>query len=270
MPAKKIVDFSSWGELLEYAARTPKFNGGLCSRKSSDNWWSGTPNFDAAVNVARNGWMDAEKKTAKLTAALFDKVSSLVKREYYSYDVTGLDFDMGLLMDGRPECWVKEETKTEDTQGRILRVVFNGFYSAGVDADVLIARGAAVSALIELLEFSGTRVEVVHHTPFRDIIQFRTVIKTADQPLDIGRLAFAVGHRSMFRRIMFSCLEQNPAERTADGGRYGMPHQLDAEHQGDIYIDCAGYGDPQWENPEIAQQWIVAQLKKQGVEIALQ
>jgi hypothetical protein len=124
------------------------------------------------------------------------------------------------------------------------------------------------------LEYAGNRCEVVHHCPFNsthaDIqhsaIDFKTVIKTADQPLDLSRLMFAVGHPSMFRRIMFACLEQNPVEH-AKVRNYGQSVPVHESYHGDIYLDSMGYGDPQWTSPASAQEWILAQLKAQGVHV---
>ncbi len=265
----KTVTFASWSEMLDYCRRTPAWDQ-CSSRKESIEYegWSGTASFDAAMRLAELGWPDATAKATALTAALVDKVSSLMEHERITYDVTGRDFDVSMMLTGEPEHWSDTETViAEGPSTRILRMVVNGFVSCGVSTDVIIARGAAIAALIATLELSGFRVEVIQHTPFKQI-GFRTPIKSADQPLDLDRLIFAVGHPSMFRRLMFSALEHNPTERAKDK-HYGNSDcaRLGAEYEGDLYISYAGYRDPQWTNTETAAKWILDQAKLQGVTL---
>jgi hypothetical protein len=220
------------------------------------------------MRLAEYGWTDATARATELTSALIDKVTSLVERERTTYDVTGRDFDVSMYLSGEPEHWYDFETLiTEGQSTRIIRMVINGFVSCGVDTDVIIARGSAIAALIATLEVSGFRVEVTHHTPFKRI-GFRTIIKSADQPLDLDRLIFAVGHPSMFRRLMFSALEHNPQERASDR-HYGHSDcaNIGPENEGDLYIAYAGYDDPQWTNTESAARWVLDQAKAQGVTL---
>lgn len=269
----KTVTFTSWSDMLDYCRRTPPMpaDAHQASRAGTRSFTE-TESFDAAMRLAELGWPEATAKAAALTAALVDKVSSLMEHDRITYDVTGRDFDVSMMLTGEPEHWSDTETViTEGPSTRILRIVVNGFVSAGVSTDVIIARGAAIAALIATLELSGFRVEVIHRTPFHcsstklDVI---TPIKSADQPLDLDRLIFAVGHPSMFRRLMFSALEHNPAERT-HLTTYGKSNcTIDQADQGDLYIGQTGYGDPQWTNTETAAKWVLDQAKSQGVTLA--
>ncbi len=269
----KTVTFTSWSEMLDYARRTPPMpaDGHQASRSvgSDREEWTGTYSFDGAMRLAELGWPEATAKATALTAALVDKVSSLMEHDRITYDVTGRDFDVSMMLTGEPEHWSDTETVvTDGPSTRILKMVINGFVSCGVDNDVIIARGAAIAALIATLELSGFRVEVIHRTPFHCSsakLDFVTPIKSADQPLDLDRLIFAVGHPSMFRRLMFSSLEHNPAERKHLDS-YGKSNcTIDQDDQGDLYIAQTGYGDPQWTNTETAAKWVLAQAKAQGV-----
>ena len=264
---KKLIEFGSWGELIDYAARVPTVTAKSeqHSRFVRDDDWYGTPDFPAALNLALNGWTDAETKARTLSSVLFNKVSSLVEHDYPVSDIEGVDIEMGAYTRGEPECWTRFEKVMEEGEGKIARIVFNGFFSAGINHDVIIARGAAVAALVDLLEYSGTRCEVIYHCPFNDPIHFRTLIKSADQPLDLSRLMFAVGHPSMFRRIMFSALEHNPERESLS--LYGLPYELHESQRGDVYLGCAGFPDVQWKDTESAQAWIIAELKSQGVDV---
>ena len=59
---------------------------------------------------------------------------------------------MAAFCKGEPEVWQRWERVTEQGQGnKIVKIVINGFYCAGIDHAAIIARGAVISALIELL-----------------------------------------------------------------------------------------------------------------------
>jgi hypothetical protein len=258
----QLKDFNSWTELVDYAALKPKT---FCktSRDSSIGWAGSS--FADALNMVRYGWHDAGLTAVNLSSAYFTKLSGMVKHENITYDVTGDCLDVAAYVSGEPEYWQKFEDSFENGPGDVIRIVYNGFFSSGIDGEVIQARGAALVALIQLLEFSGKRTEIVYHVPFTDRMHFRATLKASGDELDVSRLMFAVAHQAMFRRIAFSLYEQHPKEHSSS---YGQPYELDKAYQGDIYIPCASYYDEQWTSPDKAQKWILEELAKQGIDIS--
>jgi hypothetical protein len=264
-PAEVLIEFLTWGELLEYAQREPQVSAATSREYAIRDDWFGA-SWEGALKLAFEGWHEAEQKARAISEPLFDKISTLIQKDSIVYDVEGIGIDIGEYVKGEPECWQRIETHIVQGQGnRILRLVMNGFFSAGVKQDVIIARGATVAALVELLEYAGNRVEVVWHCPFNRGADFRAIVKAADQDLDMGRLMFAMAHPAMFRRIGFACLEQIPSQWISS---YGSPTELhESVHKADIYLPCMGYGDRQWTSPEFAQKYILDKIKEQGVSI---
>lgn len=234
--------------------------------------WSGTETFEEALKIAREGWPEGRNKALSLSSTLFDKISTLIEKPDLIYDVEGNDYDLGLYLKGEPECWMKYQTQVVEGQGtKIIKLVFNTATSAGVSSRIMIAKGAAIAALTELLEYSGRRVELIECTRQSTELEWYVPLKFADQPLDIDRIIFALAHPANYRRIGFSIMEQSEqmkkAGHTGDGwGGYGMPMNID-EHGGDIYIPCSLYGESQWESIENTKIWLLEQLHKQGVPI---
>jgi hypothetical protein len=123
----------------------------------------------------------------------------------------------------------------------IVRIGFETVVSAGEQVDSIMRRGAAIGALIDALESHNIRCEVT--AVARDCkcyamgdetagyVLFETIIKAAEAPLDLDRLAFAVAHPSMLRRITFAVLETLPAnirKHIGVPGPYGSVIESDA------------------------------------------
>ena len=78
--------------------------------------------------------------------------------------------------------------------------------------EAMIRKGAAVVALIDQIERSGQRVELIAtqisktHRQYDEQHIFITV-KQPDEPLDLDRISFAVAHPSMLRRVCFRIME---------------------------------------------------------------
>lgn len=271
----KTVMFTSWSDMLDYVRRTPPTsNWDAKSRLATEQRerFTQTSSFDAAMRLAELGWPEATAKATALTSAMVDKVTSLVEHERITYDVTGRDFDVSMMLTGEPEHWSNTETViTTGTSTRILKLVINTAVSSAVDTDVIIARGSAIAALVAVLELSGFRVEIEMTSPFADqnrkvLINFVIPVKSADQPLDLDRLIFAAAHPSMERRLMFSALEHNVDERNALRN-YGWPTEVPKANQGDIYIGHSSSEDDQWTRTETAARWVLDQAKAQGVTL---
>lgn len=232
--------------------------------------WSGTSNFNAAVELARRGWPEGAAKVKAISAATITKVTSLMDETQILMDVSGLDFDMGAYMSGQPEHWMTEHTETvEGRANRHVRVVFNYGALGDVSGEVKIAKGAAVAALVACLEAAGNRVELIGATLTTDhsagVLQTYTMLKAADQPLDIDRIAFALVNPAMQRKLHFAIRESLDWFCVGGGDEVGASDDIPiGPERGDIYIG-AGRGGVQWTDSTKMQAWVIEQLEKQGV-----
>lgn len=286
--ATHYYEYADWADFVDHAAtRESRIDfgpAGPASRRAVTGWqatWYGTGTFDAALKLARVGWPEGETLARAYSLALVDRVSNLIERPEYVYDVEGDGVDIGRYVEGEPECWLRQETRIVHGPGRRLyRIVLNVAALCTVSSDVLRARGATTAALAELLELAGhgvaiELVDVSQAFSAADRAVFRVPLKAADQPMDLSRLIYAMAHESCLRRLAFSIMEAFPAKlakalEVKGGGSYGKPGPLRADERehGDIYIDAGTVPSEVWSDPQRAVAWVISTLREQGVSVA--
>lgn len=279
--------FETWGEFVEYVRQTPLKNQyDHFASITGDYSFTGTASYAEALKIAEEGWEQGRDQALKLAQPLINKLVQFIERPDIVYDVEGNGYDIGRFCSDDPECAIKMENEIVEVPAspRLIRIVFDNLASGGIEKEILTAKGAAVAALIELLEFAGNRVELinlVHATAINrsgPIAFMKSVIvKAFDQPLDMGRIIFAIAHPSMMRRLGFRVAELgSPAmqKRTHVGSGYGYPAgpeqaRLLTEYNltPDIYFSAAGLYDKQWRNEAATQKWVLETLKAQGVNV---
>jgi hypothetical protein len=278
-----VVTFDTWGAFLKQAEVQGEGcppGQSLASRDEYEHYdsWSGTRNFAEAVKLARDGWKEGEEKVRALSRRIEARLIHRIVREDVNYDVEGMMFDVARYLEGEPEHWTRMEESTMQADAyRHVKIMVSMSASCGVRAETIIARGAAIAALIELLEYADHRVELwicdtlsshkdggvsggaIHQRYIR--------VKAYDQPLEPARVAFALAHPSTFRRLDFSLIEQSKVA-TRLGSGYGVP--VDApksvREEASLYLGrMQGWQHAEWSSPEYAEAWVLAELAKQGV-----
>lgn len=279
--------FDYWSEFVNHVATghsdmDPKERS---SRKTARDF-NHVVSFDEAVKLAQDGWVWGEAKARNLSDNMFAKLSKTIERWDLSYDMQGAALDVGRFLHNDPECFQNfEPTYVEGPGHRLVHIVFNCSVSAGIARDVIIARGALTAALTQLLEYAGHSVQIdvvsgiTGHraksnrfsNTFNDF-ELWVRVKDYGQPLDLSVVIFALAHPAMLRCLEFSFLEtlsdgmRKMLNVTRHGG-YGTPAEIDRERRGDIYIHSGHLHKVQWLNEHTARNWIVDELKKQGVDI---
>lgn len=267
------MQFATWGEWMEYC-KLP-LPGDVYTKSSKDNDldFNMGASWEDAVRFGEYGWPDGLKKITPLRDALVTKLANLVPVNIPYYHVTGRFFDVPSVLEGCPEQWIDYDEEISDSF-KAVTIVVNGSYSCGVSTDVVLARGACVAALVDLLEITNTRCNVVLEMGFatstyqNSLASCRINIKTFDQPLDLNRLAFALAHAASFRRLGFKFLEQHPEYHRELGTWYGYPGEVPENRRGNIYIEQMQWSDKnQWQDVSFAKQWVIDQLKRQGIDV---
>jgi hypothetical protein len=136
---------------------------------------------------------------------------------------------------------------------------------ANVSADSFFARGAAAVTLIEALERAGFRVQVDMISLTTDgaagRVRLACRLKLPGEVVPLDKLAFCFAHPALHRRLNF-------ALRLKHAGWIGGSIDVPVEERGDISIDAADTRSNQsWLDATKAQQWVIAQLARQGVRI---
>jgi hypothetical protein len=119
--------------------------------------------------------------------------ASMGSSEDVMADVCGIDYDMGEMLAGNPECW----QSIQIADAPVYHIAVNPSSHFTSNLRTLVMRGAALCAIIDLLESRGSRMSIEYcygesfaGTPRKtDRWHYRLVLKQPDQPLDMRRIA---------------------------------------------------------------------------------
>jgi len=239
------------------------------SSRKEDRDWTGTATYEEAADLALNGWHEGVKRLTDLRDELMAEIGALVPEPMPIHDVEGYDVDVAAYLSGEPESMIN---MMDFEQGnRQIRVLVNLSAHAGRTRESLMMRGLLAAGVVDSLEAMGHRVtlDVVSIHKSRENIAMLAHVKRASDVLDLERMAFAVGHPSMLRRINFAMMEARPKHRReAIGvpGGYGQPSDdyqncVPKEYHPDLYI---GTGNEAETMSEVRDS-IIDYLKKGGV-----
>ena len=247
-------EFGSWTEFLAYVENTPPVWGTyLRASNKSGSTFSGVASFQAALDLAHNGWPEGRDK---LVAAMATTNKPRGTRHQVTYDVGGSLPDIARYVAGDPEYMI---TFGEDTVSRkpVVRIVFNAGASAYVRAETIINRGAATLSYADELETAGYSVEIYlvmvsEAGNSRYTVQFP--IKLAGEAMDLDRMAFVMAHPALLRRLIFRAFECRPESKfmNAYTSTYGIPSRpTKDELEGGGYVpEIGGLGVGDWSTME--------------------
>jgi len=246
--------------------------------KASPYWdlstgWARTREYAGAA-----GWPEGAAKIRSYTDRWIPQLASLVSLPVYTPDIHGEYFDVGVIMSGEPEHWYQPEASDAIISGRGLvhRVVVNLSASSCIDAPELVRRGAAVAALVAVLEATGAAVEVVVCAVIgapgnsRRTCDISLTLKQASDALDLDRLALVAVHPAGLRRLWFRLWESLLTDEQRDAydvrldGGYGQPVDRPADEQGDVYSPAMSRTAGAFATDAGAEAWVADQLRKLG------
>ena len=275
-------NFKTWGEFVTLAEQgmSELAMGSRSSRNNGRHWTGNT--FAEAVKEAREGWPEGSNRINRSLEILQSHIPSTAKVQEVAYSQVGPGtLDMGRYIMGHPApyvTWVESEANSQ-ASGGIIRISMNVSSSGGVDKESLFNQGATVCMLIDLLERGNKRVElevVMGSGPRNDrhsINITRVMVKNANDPLDMDRIAFATANAGMYRRLGFSLMEQmSPHMRrmlNVPRGGYGrVLDNVNVDFDGtDILIDSSSLR--RMDYIESQKTWIRTQLAEQGLELII-
>lgn len=171
-----------------------------CPEQTKYNFLGGSDRLPSAKHAAQYGDVKNRELLTKFNTSITDNVRKSLPTQEVTYDVTGLDFDMGMYMSGEPECWYDYTPKPEPN---ICRIGVNLSAHAFVSKQSMAYRGAMIASVIDCLEQSGTRCEI--WVLYGNVNQCRidVCLKRPDQYLDADRLAFWLCNEEALRVLMF-------------------------------------------------------------------
>ncbi|MFI7672520.1 hypothetical protein [Actinophytocola sp. NPDC049390] len=253
----------SWHEFLEAVQRPETIPGE--GRHAHDVWAGGS--WEEALRLAVDGWSVPLRDTEVTVGALRERagLGASVTTLEPAWDVTGSEVDIGAYVAGVPECMVDAVPRQTSRRGRIVAFLVPACYSNRTPHSLIRNRGIALATLCSAIIAAGHSVEI--WSGFVGLIDDHRAnavarVVSAGEPLDLGRLIFAVAHPLMLRRLWFAVWDaQEPdlADWMCDEA-YGLPSHCLPEDLPEEVTDPYVFPylkpeDPQWTNLDTALDW---------------
>lgn len=235
MSKQLVRQVLTWEEFVA-AADTPSPEDANSSRRSGrDDWYGAT--WKGALDMARGaGYRDALPEVEELSRQVEETVAAQLFQTTFqsTWDVAGAEVDMGRFLSGEPECMIESTPIRLSRHGRAVRIAVPSAVDHRVKAETILARGAAVMALVDILARAQHPLEIWSVAALASNrgqayrASYSVLVQESAQPLDPGRVMFALAHPAMQRRLIFSLRESEPQrirERfaTANHANYGIP-----------------------------------------------
>ncbi len=184
--------------------------------KKKENRVRGNANMETAIKMAREGWKEGAENVENMRRRI--EAANPTQKRLKQYSIAGSTPSVPRAVAGNiMNMRVPDEARSRKKP--VITLVSNMSASCMVDAEQMTNRAAAVTAIIDKIESSGYSCEVIAtatgSNDYRDYgreegesegftTAISVLVKRSDQPVDIVRLAFALGHASMFRRLVFA------------------------------------------------------------------
>lgn len=209
-----IHTFDTPTQYLAFLSRPPAQGAGTNSSRQGHGEWAGTSTWEEAIALASRGDPEGCAQVAAITDRLRDLAAEMPPSEALAPAVVGPYLDVGKYVDGDPECFLARQTR----EMAPVRICVEGGMSGQASAQAIRVRGAAVAALVHLLEDAGRQVEVWTSTCFADSFNGTTTdtpqgaaaflrVKDASALPEGDALAYWLTHPAVFRRLAFRYLE---------------------------------------------------------------
>ncbi|QWF78884.1 DUF7192 family protein [Amycolatopsis sp. CA-230715] len=275
----KLPPLSEWQDFLDAATTEPSIDNGA-SRRVDAEWQKAS--WDEALRLAVDGWPVPLEDTHVTVGELRERagLTHPVTMLEPVWDTTGAEVDVGAYLAGVPECMVDAVPRRVSRRGKVVTFLVPAGYSHFIEHDVIINRGLALATLCAAIIDAGHSVEVWSgDAGFLELSgdkhRYSGVARVlaAGEPLDLGRLIFAVAHPSMLRRLWFGVWDAQPAAVAGAmvDNAYGVPpftclaEDLPAEITDPYVFPYLTAEDRQWDDLPTALSWSTAMFADLGL-----
>lgn len=228
----EVVEYDSLHEFYEYLIHTP-FNDAFCWAKHSSvdggYYFTKTRDFSEAVELFKNGWSDMATKLVQKLKVIESKTEPTMKPKNV-LGVCGYQAIVPLYLQGVPNNMVTK--KMTPVKQKVITLNKSIDYNGGVSADQIIEESIKAMQIVKKLEAQGYRCNlniVLGTTAGYPSKQFvvKVRIKSANEKMNISKLAFPLVHPSMLRRLFFRFIEVYPNVTKNFVSGYGKPATSD-------------------------------------------
>lgn len=221
-----IREFDSLNEFESYITNTPlneTFRWQKLSSTDGSYGFTQTHSYEEATKLFKDGWDKmAQDLTKKLKVIQNQVVDAQVQK--ILYDVVGFQASVPRYLQGIPTSMVNK--KRVPVKQRVITLNKDISYNCGITTEQIIEASVQTLQLIKKIEAQGIRVNLnlvwgVTAGDTKEVAKIR--LKSANERLNISKLAFPLVHPSMLRRLCFRYLEVAPTVTKSYTFGYGCP-----------------------------------------------
>lgn len=200
--------------------------------------WAGVRTIEEAYHLAETGWKEGVPDVIKIR----DTVNALnpVAPKAVKYGIAGSICNVPRAIAGDIKN-MKQMDSAISKRKPVITLLSDMAANCGTRGEEITNRAAVVAAVVDQIEARGFAVEVIAVATTRSAgknVVTAVKVKNAGQPVDIGRLAYGVGHVSMFRKLIFASWTSRQ-ECQFLGGGLGSTYTMDLkdlEGKGAYYV----------------------------------
>lgn len=247
----EIISFESLDSFYKYICEIPfneAFRWAKHSSVSGEYNFTKTKSFEEASELFKNGWEDMAKQlTQKLKVE--ESKSQPIMKPRSKLDVCGYQAIVPLYLQGVP-CSMMNK-KLIPIKQKVVTVNKSIDYAGYVSVNEIVDQSVKAMQIVKKLEAQQYRVNlnVIIGTECEGKSFVAKVrIKSANEKMNISKLAFPLVHPSMLRRLMFRFIEVYPNITKDFVTGYGKPTE---SHKLKKYLDNGEYLIPAFVTKDI-------------------
>lgn len=182
--------------------------------------WSGVESYEDAMNLMRYGY---QPTVEKMKDVLKISRQGSGKRIAFVNNIVGANPIVPLAMMGVPNCMIDMQMKP--IKCKVIDVYYDMTMSSGASSETIIENGQKLLGTILELERQGYRfnlygVQTYTDSESCDVLAVR--VKSANQPIDLKRISFALTHTAFFRIVGFDWYSKTPKGKYRSGYGYAF------------------------------------------------
>jgi len=165
--------------------------------------------MSAALKMARTGWPEGIAKADRLRNKIL--ANKPITPKAVKYSIAGAYPNVPRAIAGDPLNMLNLELSGSKKRP-VITLLSDMSAPWHVGVDTMSNRAAVIAALVDHIEAAGYSCDVIafgltHGGSTSSKVA--VLAKTCSQPVDLARLAYCLGHPSLFRRLMFAEWEQD-------------------------------------------------------------
>ena len=223
-----IREFTSVNEFENYITTSPLnevFRWETLSSVKGTQSFTQTKSYEEATSLFKNGWDSMAKNiTNQLNVKKCQTLDTHVQK--VMFDVVGFQASVPRYLQGIPTNMVNK--KLVPIKQKVITLNKDISYNAMTSTQDIIDASIQTLQLIKKIEAQGIRVNLnlIFGTKAdnnTEVVKIR--LKSANERLNISKLAFPLVHPSMLRRLLFRYIEVAPT--VTKGFKWGYGYPLD-------------------------------------------